>query len=112
MDKNMIAKIYSYWNKTELGREMIKSDYISDSDLLFLIPNNRKKIIGLPITRLGNKNNKRIYKNNKYRKIVEFKIFNLLGVLIEEKLSKFNFDNFIGYKNLQLGDNIFESYLE
>ena len=73
MNNDMIAKIHSYWSKTEFGNMMIKSDYVSDSDLLFLIPNNKKKIIGLPMTRLGDKHNKRRYKNNRCRKNVEFK---------------------------------------
>jgi hypothetical protein len=35
--------IYEYWNRTNLGREMIKSNRVSELDLLFLIPNNVKK---------------------------------------------------------------------
>lgn len=38
---------------------MIESVYVSDSDLLFLIPNNKKKILGLPLTRVNRKNNKK-----------------------------------------------------
>lgn len=98
MNNDMIAKIHSYWSKTEFGNMMIKSDCVSDSDLLFLIPNNKKKIIGLPMTRLGDKHNKRRYKNNRCRKIVVFKMFDALEDLIEEKLSVFNFDNFVDYK--------------
>ena len=36
--------IYEYWGRTRLGKEMIKSSNISDSDLLFLMPNNVKKM--------------------------------------------------------------------
>lgn len=104
MNNDMIAKIHSYWSKTEFGNMMIKSDYVSDSDLLFLIPNNKKKIIGLPMTRLGDKHNKRRYKNNRCRKIVEFKIFDALGDLIEEKLSVFDFNNFVDYKFLEFNN--------
>ena len=98
MNNDMIAKIHSYWSKTEFGNIMIKSDHVSDSDLLFLIPNNKKKIIGLPMTRLGDKHNKRRYKNNRCRQIIVFKTFDALEDLIEEKLSVFDFDNFVDYK--------------
>ena len=104
MNNNMIAKIHSYWSKTEFGNMMIKSDYVSDSDLLFLIPNNKKKIIGLPMTRLGDKHNKRRYKNNRCRHIVAFKMFDILEEVIEQKISKLNFDNFVDYKDIRFGD--------
>lgn len=47
--------IYEYWGGTDLGKEMIKSNNVSDSDLLFLIPNNIKKMHGLPLTRMSGK---------------------------------------------------------
>lgn len=37
--------IHKYWSRTELGRKMIDSNNVSESDLLFLIPNNVKKKI-------------------------------------------------------------------
>lgn len=104
MNNDMITKIHSYWSKTEFGKMMIKSDNVSDSDLLFLIPNNNKKIMGLPMTRLGDKHNKRRYKNNTCRNIMKFKIFDALEDIIEQKLSKFDFDNFVDYKYIVFGD--------
>lgn len=47
--------IYEYWGRTEFGRKMIKSDRVSESDLLFLMPNNVKKMHGLPMTRVAAK---------------------------------------------------------
>ena len=35
--------IYEYWSRTELGRAMIKSENISENDLLFLMPNGVKR---------------------------------------------------------------------
>ena len=52
--------IYEYWNKTKLGKAMIKSNNVSESDLLFLIPNNVKRMHGLPLTRTFGKKKKKI----------------------------------------------------
>ena len=51
--------IYEYWGRTRLGREMIKSNNVSESDLLFLIPNNVKRMRGLPLTRISGKKKKK-----------------------------------------------------
>ena len=47
--------IHKYWSRIELGRKMIDSNNVSESDLLFLIPNNVKKKYGLPLTRISGK---------------------------------------------------------
>ena len=46
---------YDYFSRTERGRAMIKSNSVSDNELLFLIPNNVKKMHGLPLTRIAGK---------------------------------------------------------
>lgn len=104
MDKNMITKIHNYWNKTEFGKMMIKNNKISDSDLLFLIPNNKKKILGLPMTRLWDKRNKKKYRANKRKNIMTFKMFDILEKNIEQRFLNINFsDNFVNYKDLKFG---------
>lgn len=98
--------LYDYWNKTTLGKAMIESNNVSDSDLLFLIPNNVKKRIGLPLTRMiGRKKSKK----KKLRKIniMSFKTFDLIEDIIDEQLSstlsaKEFFGEFVFYKNLEI----------
>lgn len=100
--------IYEYWGKTKLGREMIKSNNISESDLLFLIPNNIKKMHGLPLTRISDKK-KRKQKKQRKKFILSFKLFDMLEDIIEETLcfkwsdNEF-FDEFVEVKNLDIGD--------
>ena len=102
--------IYEYWNKTDLGRKMIKSDNVSDSDLLFLIPNNVKKRHGLPLTRIPGKR-KREQKNKRRKFIMSFKLFGIIEEIIDEtlcsKLSNDDFVNgFVNFKDVSLGDKV------
>lgn len=39
--------VNEYWGKSEIGRYLLETGYISRSDLLFLIPNNKKRMYGL-----------------------------------------------------------------
>lgn len=100
--------IYEYWGRTRLGREMIKSNNISDSDLLFLIPNNVKRMHGLPLTRISGKK-KRKQKEQRKRFILSFKLFDIIEETIEEMIcsqwsdSNF-FDEFVEIKNFNIGD--------
>ena len=100
--------IYKYWGKTELGRSMIASNNVSESDLLFLIPNNVKRMHGLPLTRISGKK-KRKQKEQRKRFILSFKLFDIIENIVEETLgSKFSnnefFGEFVEVKNLNLGD--------
>jgi hypothetical protein len=105
--------IYEYFGRTRLGREMIKSNYVSESDLLFLIPNNVKKMHGLPLTRISSKK-KRKQKKQRRNFILSFKLFDIIEDIVEETLgSKFSdnefFNEFVEVKNLDIGDkNIFK----
>lgn len=98
--------IYEYWSRTKFGRDMIKSNNVSESDLLFLIPNNVKKMHGLPLTRISGKK-KREQRSRKRRSIFFFKF--ILEDIIEETLrsewsnSEF-FNEFVEVKNLNIGD--------
>lgn len=105
--------VYEYWNRTELGQKMIASDSISDSDLLFLIPNNIKRMHGLPLTRIpGSK--KRKQKNLRRRFILSFELFKIIEDMVEEivgsKLSNDQFfDKFVDVKGVEIGEkNVFQ----
>ena len=93
--------VHDYWNKTERGIEMIKSNHVSDFDLLFLIPNNKKKILGLPLTRISKKYKKKKYKNDKINLIISFKLFDL----IEETVNDILGNNFVE-------DEFFQTFVE
>lgn len=100
--------VYKYWNRTEYGRKMIASDRVSESDLLFLIPNNVKKAHGLPLTRMIGKKKR---KNKKQRRkfIFSFSLFDLLEEIIEETLccewtQNDFFGKFVDVRDLSLGN--------
>jgi hypothetical protein len=100
--------IYEYWSRTKLGREMIKSNHVSESDLLFLIPNNVKRMHGLPITRISGKK-KRKQKEQRKRFILSFKLFDIIENIVDETLcSKWSdnefFNEFVEVKNLNIVD--------
>lgn len=100
--------VYEYWNRTELGRKMIASESVSDSDLLFLIPNNVKRRHGLPVTRTYGKRKSAIKKARK-RIILSFRLFDLINDVVEETLhqkwcDEEFFGQFVDFKNLELGD--------
>lgn len=77
--------IYEYWGRTELGRKMIASNNVSESDLLFLIPNNVKRMHGLPTTRIIGKK-KRKQKEQRRKFILSFNLFDIIEEIIEETL--------------------------
>lgn len=100
--------IYEYWSRTELGRKMIASNHVTESDLLFLIPNNVKRRHGLPLTRISGKK-KRKKKQQRKRFIVGFKLFDIIEEVVDKTLcnniqeNKF-FNQFVEVKKLNLGD--------
>ena len=108
MTEKQKSFVYKYWSRTELGRAMITSSSVSDSDLLFLIPNNVKRMHGLPATRMpGKKKRKRKNKRKKY--ILSFKLFDLLEDIVEKTIvSTWSqndfFDKFVDIKNFDIGD--------
>lgn len=101
--------VHDYWSRTELGRAMIASDNVSDDDLLFLIPNNVKRMHGLPVTRTRGKR-KSVIKRNRKHKILSFKLFDLIEEIIERTLPKtYNdewFGKFVDFKNVDVGDKV------
>lgn len=103
--------VYEYWNKTELGRKMIASEFVSDSDLLFLIPNNVKRRHGLSVTRTYGKR-KSVIKRNKKRNILSFRLFELISDVVEELIPKACneqfFEQFVDIKDISFGDKAYE----
>lgn len=98
--------VYQYWSKTELGRKMIASDSVSDSDLLFMIPNNVKRRHGLPATRVYGKR-KATTKRNRRRFIQSFYLFDIISEIVEELIPKKideHFLQFVDVKDVTLGD--------
>ena len=100
--------LYTYWSKTELGREMIKSNHVSDSDLLFLMPNNVKRMHGLPLTRISGKK-KRKQKEARIRNIFGFKLFDIIEEVIDKTLDEQiiqsdYFGKFVDIKDVSIGD--------
>ena len=77
--------VYEYFSRTEFGKAMIASSSVSDSDLLFLIPNNVKKMHGLPLTRMLGKK-KRRKKNQRKKYILSFKLFDLIEDIVERTI--------------------------
>lgn len=105
--------VYEYWSRTELGRKMIASDLVSDSDLLFLIPNNVKRMHGIPLTRISG-SKKRKQKRLRRRSILSFELFEIIEDMVEEivgsKLSNDQFfDKFVDIKGVNMGEkNVFQ----
>ena len=99
--------VYEYWNRTELGRKMVASDSVSDSDLLFLIPNNVKRRHGLPTTRICGKR-KSIEKRNRKRIIMLFQLFDMISDTIEEMIPEVCneevFETFVDIRNIDFSD--------
>ena len=75
--------IYEYWGRNELGKKMIASNNVSESDLLFLIPNNVKRMHGLPLTRFVGKK-KRKQKKQRKKFILSFSLFDIIEEIIED----------------------------
>lgn len=99
---------YDYWEKSELGRKMLASELISDSDLLFLIPNNVKKMHGVPMTRIACRNKSKA-KANRRRHILSFELFQIISDVISELIPN-NCDNeffneFVDFKNVHCSPN-------
>lgn len=100
--------IYEHWSRTELGKKMIASNNFSESDLLFLIPNNVKRMHGLPLTRTSGKK-KRKQKKQRKRFILTFRLFDIIEEIVEETIRSNWPDNeifgqFVDVKNLNIGD--------
>lgn len=104
--------IYTYWSRTEIGQMMLESDIVSDSDLLFMIPNNVKRMHGLPVTRVYGKR-KSLIKQKRKRIILSFQLFDLISETIDNMLNnncnEEFFQQFVDVKNVEIEDkNVFK----
>ena len=100
--------IHRYFSKTELGLRIINSNFISENDLLFLIPNNFKRRLGLKPTRVFNRR-KSNSKQNRRHHILGWQYYELIQQTINEMLEDyFNQGSFIvdlvDVKNILEGD--------
>ena len=83
MTEKQKSFVYRYWGKTDLGQKMIASNSVTDDDLYFLIPNNVKRMNGLPLTRIDGKR-KSVIKRMRKRQILSFRMFDIIEDLISE----------------------------
>lgn len=100
--------VHKYWERTDFGRRMLESKFVSDLDLLFLIPNNIKRRNGLPTTRICGRN-KRKQKRDKKRIILSFPLFEIISEIIEETLPQQideSFGTFVEIKDISIGDKM------
>lgn len=100
--------IHRYFSKTELGLRIINSNFVSENDLLFLIPNNFKRRLGLKPTRVFNRR-KSNSKQNRRHHILGWQYYELIQQIINEMLEDyFNQGSFIvdlvDVKNILEGD--------
>ena len=100
--------IHRYFSKTELGLRIINSDFVSENDLLFLIPNNFKRRLGLKPTRVFNRR-KSNSKQNRRHHILGWQYYEFIQQTINEMLEDyFNQGSFIvdlvDVKNILEGD--------
>lgn len=103
--------IHEYWSKKQSGKRMIESNNVSDSDLLFLVPNNVKKIHGLPLTRIpGRQKKKRKAKKKEF--IMAFCLWDVIEEVINETIccnisNDEWFEKFVDFKDLPMGEDHF-----
>lgn len=98
--------VREYWERTDFGKKMLESEFVSDLDLLFLISNNVRRRNGLPTTRICGKN-KRKQKRDRRRRILSFQVFEVLSTIIEETLPQQIEEQswtFVEIKNISIGD--------
>ena len=104
--------IYKYWSRTELGGRMIASNNVSEADLLFLMPNNIKRMHGLPMTRIIKcKHKKRKYKAQLKRYILSWRLFDIIEETVNEIIgqqleNKPFYNEFVYVRNMPLGDKV------
>ena len=99
----MRKKIVKYWETQDFGQEILNE--LSESELLLLIPNNKKRVLGLPLTRITGK--KKRYTKNK-RKSQIFKshfdfVDKCIAKAVVEEINRM-MDGFVDVKNLMLGE--------
>lgn len=97
--------VEEYWSRSEFGRDLLKEPGVTEQDLLLLMPNNVKKMHGLPMSR-SNGRRKAELKKKRVRRITSV-VFSMVSRMIEEILpKKVNevFSDFASVDDIELGD--------
>jgi hypothetical protein len=103
-----ISVIRKYWSRTEVGRDFLESGLFSESDLLFLMPNNVRKLHSLPMTRKhGKRGRKRILQRK--RRLFENEMWAVIQGAIEQHVEAMfktgvAFDRFASIQDFPGGD--------
>lgn len=91
--------VINYWmRRGMLGCKMVDSGLFTERDLLLLMPNNYKKMHGLPMTR-ANGQRKCVLKKRR-KTILDRKIFLITQEVIEELLPQKIEDTFSCFTNI------------
>ena len=86
-------RLYRYYEGTESGRKLIHMLGVnSERDLLFLMPNNKKRMLGLPLTRVSGRNKRKTKEKRKKQILVNPKTFAAIEGAISEMLTE-QFEN-------------------
>lgn len=95
-----------WWGRRDVGRRILKSGRFSESELLRLIPNNWKRMHGLPVTRvLGKK--KRDRKDKWKKPLFESEVYRIAAEIIAETLTKKaedTYSRFADVRHIGLGE--------
>lgn len=80
--------VIDYWINRggDLGRRMIESGLFSEHDLLFLMPNNVKRMHGLPMTRANGQRKNMIQKRKE--SILRYPLYTIITEMINEQIPK------------------------
>ena len=80
--------LYDYISRTELGEKLVQYPQITTSQLWFLVPNNVKRRLGIPVTRVAKRGRKtRKYKQLRKRIVLSQLLFDILCKMIESNLT-------------------------
>lgn len=110
-------RLHTFIHNHPLFKEMYEAGAWDESDILFLIPNNQKRRLGLPLTHIQGRN-KRQKKNHKQHYIYANKSFSVFEEQIDKLLNsewfqdaadKF-FDCFVDLRNCAEGEEEVKLY--
>lgn len=102
--------VLTYWEYKPLGPQMLDSENLDFHDLLLLIPNNKKKMLGIPMTRIAGRR-KHFIKKQQILRTTTWKLWDILSETIDNILndrlvtSSF-FQDFVDIKSIELGDPV------
>lgn len=109
----MNNQLQHYIDKHPMFKTMYDASAWNESDILFLISNNQKRRLGLPLTHIQG-GHKRQKKNKRKHYIYVNKSFNVIEQMtdniinssrFEKAIDKF-FDDYIDFKNVEIGEEV------